>query len=369
MAWTLAKDGQIIKKIIKLNCIWVLIITAIIRYLSREEWQKRAPDFFDYNYHQLWDFGIACARRIGAASEHIAVEQDGQILGLSDVRIKKIPLARTGVAYINGGPLVRKSDGSEDDLLRAVLKKLVMEYVQNRGMVLRIRIPVGTPEWMTRQNKIFTSAGFSVSRNIKPYRTILLDITQSLEQLRKNLEQKWRNNLKRAEKVDLPFQRESSMEFFNRFLSLYRPFIQRKGFDVDLSPDFYMEVQNALEIQERFQVALCEYNGNWIAGHISSLLGDTAVNIFRANDEVALTHRASYMLQWQGICYAKEYGCQRYDLGGIDPDNNPGVYSFKKGMGGEEVTIPGPFEFYPTSFKRVVVCLGEKLYRVFRKNR
>ena len=343
-------------------------MTATIRLLSREEWQKQATDFLDYNYRQLWDFGIVCADRVRAISEHIAIEEHGQTLGLSDVRIKHIPCVRTGVAYINGGPLIRRSDGTEEERLRVVVETLVSEYVHDRGFVLRIKIPVDTPAWTTKQSEVLVSAGFSVSGKIKPYSTILLDIAPSLEELRKNLDQKWRNNLKRAEKENLTFQRDISTEFFRRFLILYVPFMQKKGFEVDLSPDYFQKVQESLGPKECFQIVLGEYEGNWIAGHISSLLGDTAVNLFRANNDVALTHRASYLLQWQGVCYAKERGCRWYDLGGIDPQGNPGVYAFKKGMGGEEVTIPGPFEYYPGGFKRVIVCLGERAYRVLRKS-
>lgn len=343
-------------------------MTVTIRLLKREEWQKKAVDFLDYNYRQLWDFGIVCADRVGAISEHIAIEEYGQILGLSDVRIKHIPWIRTGMAYINGGPLIRRSDGTEEERLRVVLEKLVSEYVHYRGFVLRVKIPVDTPAWMTKQSEILASAGFSVSGEVKPYCTILLDITPSLEELRKNLDQKWRNNLKRAEKEKLSFQRDISAEFFSRFLSLYVPFVQKKSFEVDLSPDYFQTVQEFLGPKECFQIILGKYEGNWIAGHISSLLGDTAVNLFRANNDVALTHRASYLLQWQGVCYAKERGYRWYDLGGIDRQDNPGVYSFKKGMGGEEVAIPGPFEYYPGCFKRMIVCLGERAHRTLRKS-
>jgi len=63
---------------------------------------------------------------------------------------------------------------------------------------------------------------------------------------------------------------------------------------------------------------------------------------------------------------AREAGCQFYDLGGIDPEKNPGVYHFKKGMGGEDVTVPGPFEFYPGGLRRILVSSCEKVYTILR---
>jgi lipid II:glycine glycyltransferase (peptidoglycan interpeptide bridge formation enzyme) len=343
-------------------------MAEMIEHVDQSRWRELARLFLDYSYRHLWDFGTACALRLGATSEHVALKQGDNVAGIADVRIKKIPGLHTGIAYINGGPMVRKDDDTDSERLRFCLHVLVDEYVKKRGLVLRILAPLGPPGWNDTQMSIFTSVGFVPAHaRARRYRTFLLDIDRPLEEIRENLGQKWRNNLKRAEKENLSFQRESSIDFFNRFLSLYGPFIQRKGFDVDLYPDFYMEVQNALGIHERFQVALCEYNGNWIAGHISSLLGDTAVNIFRANNEVALTHRASYILQWEGICYAKGHGCQWYDLGGIDPDKNPGVYHFKKGLGGIDIAAPGPFELSPSRLKGYLVTGGEYLYHTIRR--
>ena len=76
--------------------------------VDRDTGQQFAPSFMDYNYRQLWEYGVASAARVGAQSEHVAIYCDDELIGLADVRIKKIPIIKTGVAYINGGPLVRK---------------------------------------------------------------------------------------------------------------------------------------------------------------------------------------------------------------------------------------------------------------------
>ena len=55
-----------------------------------------------------------------------------------------------------------------------------------------------------------------------------------------------------------------------------------------------------------------------------------------------------------------------YDLGGIDPEGNPGVYHFKSGLGGREVTAPGPFEAAPSRARKRFVETAEAVYRKAR---
>jgi len=339
----------------------------MIQTVERDKWKIYATNFHDYNYHQLWEYGIACAQRIKGFSEHIAVQTGNDIIGLADVRIKKIPLTRTGVAYINGGPLIRQNDDSDAQRLEICLHELIREYVENRKLELRIKAPLGPPEWMSKQTETFKENGFQIYKKIRSYRTFLVNLNQPIDNLRKKLAKKWRSHLKKAEAAGFEVRQDRSEDSFQSFTDLYKTFMQKKGFDVDLDPAFYLNVHKKLNKQERFRISLIHQENVLIAGHVSSILGDTAVNLFRANHEIALKNRASYLLQWDGICAAQAQGCKWYDLGGIDPVNNPGVYSFKKGLGGDDVTAPGPFNIYPNTISKNTIVWSEKLYNIYKK--
>ena len=56
-------------------------------------------------------------------------------------------------------------------------------------------------------------------------------------------------------------------------------------------------------------------------------------------------------------CYYEIAKSAYYDLGGIDPDGNPGVYHFKKGLGGLHATMAGPFEMHPNVMKKIMAIL------------
>lgn len=343
-------------------------MSATIRTISQTEWQRLAPSFGDYNYRQLWDFGIACARRVNAVSEHVVIEEDEEAVGLADVRVKRIPVLGGGVGYINGGPMVRRNANGECERehVRSVLAGLVDYYVKNRKLVLRIQPQVGSKNWNDFQGKVFIDAGYTCCDKSKNYRTMVLDISQPLESVRKQFAQKWRNCLNNAEKRDLIVKTGTDEMFFSTFIHLYQEMMNRKDFSVDLSPEFYHQVQKKLIDHERFLVSIVYKDDQPVAGYVSSILGDTCVYLLGATNGQGLKNKAAYIVQWSVIQAAREAGCQFYDLGGIDPEKNPGVYHFKKGMGGRDVTAPGPFECYPDGFRRIVVSSCEKVYTILR---
>jgi hypothetical protein len=331
--------------------------------MDRAEWQATAPRFLDYNYRQMWEFGVACAERIGAVSEHVAVEDGGEIVGLADVRIKRIPGLGTGIAYVNGGPLVRRGDGRDSDRLSLSVKALIEEYAKRRGMVLRVMAPVDGGPWNDAQRVVLSDAGFASSDATRPNRTFLLNIDRSPEEIRKGMAQKWRNGLNQSEKRGLTVRAGTDPALFREFCDLFSRFIERKQFSVDLTPPFYLGVQEQAAEPDRFQITLVDLDGAVVAGHVGSLLGDTSVYLLGASSDEGLKAKATYLLQWQAILTAKERGLKWYDLGGIDPEGNPGVYHFKSGLGGQDVTAPGPLEYAAAGVRRVAVHWSERVYR------
>jgi len=328
-------------------------------------WRELAATFADYNYRHVWAFGQACAARRGAASEHVAMTCGGDVLALADVRIKRTPLCRTGIAYINGGPLVRR--GAPDDILALAraLQALRRTYVEKRRLLLRVAPSPGPPSWNEQLQACYISAGFkhsSAARNS----TILIDLAPEPTELRKGLHAKWRNDLTHAERAGLALRTGRDDELLAAFCRLYDELIERKEFAVDLDPAFYARVQANLAEDEKFEITLAESNGRPIAGHVAALHGDTAVYLLGASNADGLKTRASFLLQWDVLTRARSRGYRWYDLGGIDPENNPGVYRFKRRMGGVEVTAAGPFEVAPGELQRLIVSGSERIYRAMR---
>jgi hypothetical protein len=328
-------------------------------------WRELARTFADYNYRQVWAFGQACAARLGAVSEHVAVACGAEVLGLAEVRIKRTPLWHTGIAYINGGPLVRRDAQGDPQRLASVLKALRGRFVDQRGLLLRVAPSPGPPWWNEQQQQVYASAGFEP--NAAPHnRTILIDLAPPPVELRRSLNGKWRNCLNQAERQGLTLRAGGDELLWAVFCRLYDQLIERKQFAVDLDAAFYARVQAQLAEDEKFEVTLAERGGEPVAGHVGALHGDTAVYVLGASSETGLKTRASYLLQWETLRRARSRGLRWYDLGGIDPLKNPGVYTFKRGMGGVELAAAGPFEAAPGELRRLIVRGGERVYRTVR---
>lgn len=336
--------------------------------LDAAGWAAHAPAFLDWNYRQSWAFSRATAARLGAECEHLAIRLGGDLVGLASVRTRRVPLLG-GIAFVAGGPLVRRGSGDDLERFKAALEALRGEYVLRRGLVLRVVAALGAPDWNEAAGKALAAAGFVLAPSRHTYRTLRLDCSVPPEELRKRFEQKWRNGLNRSERHGLTVEAGDGVELLEAFCALFTDFRERKGFDVDLGPEFYLAAQREHLAAERFRVTLARKDGRVVAGHVASHLGDTAVYLLGAADEVGRQTQAAYLLQWHAILDAVQRKMRAYDLGGIDPEGNPGVSHFKRGLGGLEVLAAGPYEARPAGLAGRLPLVAERGYARWREQR
>jgi GNAT acetyltransferase-like protein len=341
-----------------------------LRRAERDEWIAQAADFQDHNYRQCWDYAAKLAGRSNATAENVVVTLDGESIGLASVRVKRLPGLGTGIAYVAGGPLVRRGDDVDARArLELVLEALRQEYVDRRRLVLRVAPAIGDEVWNLVQDDCLLAAGLHPGEHLRPYRTMMVDIGRPLADVRKGLAKKWRNLLSNAERQDLQVTEGRDPRLFEDFEPLFDELVARKGIDVELGADFYAELQPALPESERLYVAIAWVDGAPAAGVVASIHGDTAVYLLGASNELGRKTNAAYLLQWKVIEAASERGCRWYDLGGVDPVGNPGVYRFKERMGGAELSAPGPYELAPGRLRGTAVRAAERAFRMIAVRR
>jgi hypothetical protein len=336
--------------------------------VGREEWETLAAGFADHNYRQLWDYSHMLAGRQKARSRHIRIVRGEEVIGVADVRIRRAPLAG-GIAYISGGPLVRKGDGEDVGRLKESLVALRGQLGEVEGLVIRIQGTLGDERWTGAAEECFLAEGFRRSKSGREYRTLMVDLEPDLGEIRARLAQKWRNCLNKAERAGLEVKTATGLAEFDQFVDLFDDFRSRKGFAVDLDAKFFRELQGTLRGSDALTLRYIETDGKMAAGHLSTTLGDTCVYVLGATTDESLRTNAAYRLQWHVLKEAKEKGEKWYDLGGIDPEGNPGVYHFKSGLGGVEIRAPGPFEFARPSIRSHLVLGAERVYRLLKGRR
>ena len=101
--------------------------------------------------------------------------------------------------------------------------------------------------------------------------------------------------------------------------------------------------------------------------HVASLLGEAALDVMVATTRTGLKYGSSYLAYWNVFLACQQSGIERYDIGGIDLKNNPSVYQFKAGMGGEKVFHVGVFDACNSLYARIVWRIVEGVYNLVKK--
>jgi len=306
--------------------------------VTESEWSTWMDHFDDANIYQTWAYGAVRWREKNLS--HLILRDGDDVVGMAQLRIVRPAGLPVGVAYLRWGPLCHRSGSDLDrDLVRTIAEALRNEYVKKRGLYLEV---LPNAFGGTRRAELFESEFYGFDRrpglSREEYRTFLLDISPPLEDLRKNLDKKWRNQLNASARNNLEVVEGSDTAHYGEFSALYEQMWQRKKFDSAVSVDEFQAIQERLPDRQKLRIFICRLEGKPVSGLVCSALGQNAIYLLGATNEEGMKVKASYLLQWTAIQSAKERGCRSYDLGGIDPLANPGVHHFKSGLSGADAS-------------------------------
>jgi lipid II:glycine glycyltransferase (peptidoglycan interpeptide bridge formation enzyme) len=221
-------------------------------------------------------------------------------------------------------------------------RRLYTEYTDKRKLLLRIH-PNDLDNNPYEIQSIFQIAGFKLTPFPKDSvdittRTILVDLSKPLDQLRQGLKPRWRTELNRAQRNKLEIRQGTDDNIVSDLVQLYHQMRSIKGFVDFANISDYVKIQKDLPPELKMMVTLCEHKNKPISGALTSPTGQAARAIFWATNEKGRELRASYLLQWKILEWLKNQNIMTYDLGGINPEVNPGPYRFKAGLSGKNGT-------------------------------
>lgn len=307
------------------------------------EWSQMLDLFDDASLYQTWSYG---AVRWGKENlSHLVLKRNNEVVAIAQLRIVRPTKLKFGIAYLRWGPLFQRRGGELDiQAIQRMARSLEAEYVSKIRLLLKV-VPNGF-EGSSRA-EVFQSAFSNFKTEFRTahntYRTSLLDLSPPIEQLRKNFDKKWRNQLTTAEKNGLTVVVGTGKKEFRTFCDMYREMRNRKTFDTTVNILEFEQIREALPEHHRFRILICKQDAIPVAGLVASAMGDSAIYLLGATSDAGLKAKGSYLLHWKLIQSLKENCVKFYDLGGIDPEGNPGVYHFKRGFSGSDVTQLVPF--------------------------
>jgi peptidoglycan pentaglycine glycine transferase (the first glycine) len=279
---------------------------------------------------------------------------------------RRLPWGQT-LAYVPKGPLVNWDDPQQVNAWLTEAKRICR---RTRAALLKIEPDLpDAPELAAR----LTGFGFRPSpQRVQPLSTIVIDLLPDLDAILACMKPKWRYNIRLAERkgVSVRSGTPADLPAIQRLLDLTG---KRDGFGVH-SPEYYALATEIFAPPGILNWLVAEYEGQMLAAIAVFAFGRAAWYMWGASGEHDRNLMPNHALQWAAICWAKERGCQVYDLWGI-PDEvgaDPGayaepetwgegglwgVYRFKQGFGGRIVRFTGAWDL-PLS------AAGYQLYRL-----
>ena len=330
-----------------------MVYKVEIDSFDRKTWENCTREFADYSIYQTWPYQENRARMSGQSVMRVIIRnKSDKVCLMCQVRIKNIPLIGLKVGYVQWGPLVRRWD--DTTALNKEILDMLRDALFEKGInIIRVIPRITDKDDDAKAVALLTEAHFQFNNNKKKYQTFHVDVSDNEEGIRRRLRKSFRRDLKKAEKVGFEIKSGCQEDLFSILTSLYNESKQRKGF-TGLEIEEFAASQIQLIDSEKMDVLVALYEGRPASALLSTNLGDTAIVLLAASNELGLKYGSSYLLWYKAALIAWEAGLKWCDLGGIDPDANPNVYEFKSRLGGNNISHIGVFDCCKSNYQRLI---------------
>lgn len=192
-----------------------------------------------------------------------------------------------------------------------------------------------------------------VTKRLSAAASLKLRLDSPEEERRAGLSFNWRRNLKRSEQHEnvVTIDVNPSVE---DIVALHLELESLKGDHVNTWETSRMHVEAMIRhFGSRLVVAKCvSEQGQLRSIRGAVITGGCAFDFLAATSFEGRKHYASHGTLWVLANELARRGVVRYDLGGIDPVNNRGVYDFKNGTGAMEITYGREYDAASPSIAR-----------------
>lgn len=241
------------------------------------------------------------------------------------------------VVWVAGGPI------GDIDSVSSDFVKIVKQQTSARFLYIRVAVMRQTD---AASANALTSQGWRQSSAIIGTRSSLIHSLDAEESIRRSrCSSNWKRNLKRsAQNESLTYIWESPDG--NSISDAYAQmdeFKDIKGVSLARSSDDLQSVINTFG-DSLILVRSDDKDGAPLAIRGALLFNETAWDFIAVTTPAGRKKYASHAVFWALAEQCFQLGIKQFDLGGIDPVNNRGVYDFKKGTGTAQVDYLGEWE-------------------------
>lgn len=184
--------------------------------------------------------------------------------------------------------------------------------------------------------------------------TFILDLTQSEEELLKNMHQKARYNIKVAQKHGVEIVEDNSDDAFAAYLKLTKETTTRQKFYAHTEKYHQTQWESLPHTKKENQLSshlfVAKYQGKILTAWILFVFKDTLFYPYGASSSLNREVMASNLMMWEAIKFGGKLGLKKFDMWGAlgpNPDKTDpwyGFHSFKQRYGPEHVEFVGSYD-------------------------
>ncbi len=297
---------------------------------SQEGWQQALAGSDFYAYQQEWAYGEVM-QRFGTQIHRAVVTREGAPVAVAQWMHRKV-LGVYEMAVCMRGPVWCTALSDEEK--HAVMRRMKKDLAQRLPWP---RIMLWMPE--TERASMMRFGGFK--RVMTGHHTVMLDLTQEEASLLAQMDGKWRNRLRAAEKEAVsihPISKPTAYEWLFEHEIEQRARLGYQSLPAHLVP-LYQEVAGNNSVM----ALAARQEGKGVGGMLCVIHGTSATYHIGWASEQGKAVNIHNQLLWEMMRALKQQGIAKLDLGGVNTDDSAGVARFKIGAGGEVVSLAGTF--------------------------
>jgi len=297
---------------------------------DRPTWDK-AHTLVGGALQQDWAYGTSMTVP-GVTCHRAEVILNGEPVALAQFICRRYGFILS-VALCTRGPIWLKP-------LPVDMRARIFKKIKRSLPLSRPRIALFSPE-ITDPNDASVA---QLIRVMTGYSTLMIDLTRSGEQLRAELDARWRNRLGAAEKSGITtINDEFAPEYVKWLLDAEQSQRAQKSFHG--LPVAFVEryIQAGTTTKQTALMLHAEHHGKRIAAMLFLLHGSVATYHIGWADQMGRETNAHKLILWRAFEILRTRGINTLDMGGVNTHDLPGISRFKLGMGGTVVTFAGMF--------------------------
>lgn len=306
--------------------------------LSLIEWEERFGKIKRSNFLQSYDYAMGACRFYRQKVRWGLIFIDGNEAGLVQVFEAGLFFNLLHGVILDRGPIWFDNFGNAIHI-QAFLREIQNEFPKRFGRKCRFLLEI---EDGASANSLIKQSGLKHNSGKSSYETYWLDLTLDNDQLRENLNRKWRNKLNRAEEANIQIEWDFKGVFYPFLYADYVKDKLNRNYS-GISPQFLNILAPFLLKNKNMIIGRAIKNGEEIANVMFIKHGRSATYQIGVTSQKGRKNNAHHLLLWQGLSVLKDRGICELDLGGINDESAEGIKQFKKAMGGEFYRLVGHY--------------------------